>query len=278
MSTWPNAGEADPRPAPGEPYRRVDAGRAAAPRRARGRARRAAPAAARGVPMTSTEATASRSGRRLDPDARRAEILEAALRLYAERPYAEVSTSELAREAGVARGLLNHYFGTKRELYLEALRTLLTIPEAAADRASRAHPGRTRGGRRRLVPRHRPDAPGPVALGRRRRGGRGRRGRRGRRAGRRDRGRPGARRTRPRARPAPPTPRPTSCCAPASAPTSASCAPPRASGSCAARSTVPASATCSSPPSWHSCPPTASVRRRTDDRNHPSGYRPARPR
>jgi cholesterol oxidase len=24
MSTWPNVGEADPRPAPGEPYRRVD--------------------------------------------------------------------------------------------------------------------------------------------------------------------------------------------------------------------------------------------------------------
>jgi AcrR family transcriptional regulator len=71
-------------------------------------------------------------GRRLEPDARRAEILDAAVRLYAERPYADVSTSELAREAGVARGLLNHYFGTKRGLYLEALGVLLTIPEAAA--------------------------------------------------------------------------------------------------------------------------------------------------
>ncbi len=79
-------------------------------------------------------------GRRLDPDARRAEILDAALRIYAERPYADVSTSELAREAGVARGLLNHYFGTKRGLYLEALGVLLTIPEAAAADL----PGRTR--------------------------------------------------------------------------------------------------------------------------------------
>ncbi|MEJ2871437.1 helix-turn-helix domain-containing protein [Actinomycetospora sp. OC33-EN08] len=70
--------------------------------------------------------------RRLDPDARRTEILEAALRLYAVRPYAEVSTTDLAREAGVARALLNHYFGTKRALYLEALRELLTIPEQAA--------------------------------------------------------------------------------------------------------------------------------------------------
>jgi AcrR family transcriptional regulator len=79
-------------------------------------------------------------GRRLGPDARRAEILDAALRIYAERPYAEVSTSELAREAGVARGLLNHYFGTKRGLYLTALRDLLTIPEEAAAEL----PGRTR--------------------------------------------------------------------------------------------------------------------------------------
>jgi AcrR family transcriptional regulator len=74
----------------------------------------------------------SAARRRLEPDARRAEILDAALRLYAERPYADVSTTELAREAGVARGLLNHYFGTKRGLYLTVLRHLLTIPEEAA--------------------------------------------------------------------------------------------------------------------------------------------------
>jgi AcrR family transcriptional regulator len=90
--------------------------------------------------MTSPTAVSPSPGRRLDPDARRAEILDAALRLYAERPYADVSTSELAREAGVARGLLNHYFGTKRGLYLEALGALLTIPEAAATDL----PGRTR--------------------------------------------------------------------------------------------------------------------------------------
>ena len=70
--------------------------------------------------------------RRLDPDTRRSEILDAALRLYAVHPYAAVSTGDLAREAGVARGLLNHYFGTKRELYLEALRLLTTIPDDVA--------------------------------------------------------------------------------------------------------------------------------------------------
>ena len=67
--------------------------------------------------------------RRLEPDARREQILECALRLFGERPYAAVSTTDIAREAGVARGLLNHYFGTKRDLYLEVVRRLVLVPE-----------------------------------------------------------------------------------------------------------------------------------------------------
>jgi AcrR family transcriptional regulator len=39
-----------------------------------------------------------------------------------------VSTTDIAREAGVARGLLHHYFGTKRELYLEVMRSVLRHP------------------------------------------------------------------------------------------------------------------------------------------------------
>jgi AcrR family transcriptional regulator len=39
-----------------------------------------------------------------------------------------VSTSDIAAEAGVARGLINHYFGTKRELYLAVIRRALTVP------------------------------------------------------------------------------------------------------------------------------------------------------
>jgi AcrR family transcriptional regulator len=69
--------------------------------------------------------------RRLGPDQRREEILACAQRLFAERPYGEVSTTEIAREAGVARGLLNHYFGTKRDLYLEVVREAATVPEIA---------------------------------------------------------------------------------------------------------------------------------------------------
>jgi AcrR family transcriptional regulator len=65
---------------------------------------------------------------RLEHDERRRQILVVARRLFSERSYATVSTSDIAREAGVARGLLHHYFGTKRELYLEVVRTLVRMP------------------------------------------------------------------------------------------------------------------------------------------------------
>jgi AcrR family transcriptional regulator len=67
-------------------------------------------------------------GRRLEPDARREQILTCATRLFGERPYAAVSTTDIAREAGVARGLLNHYFGTKRDLYLAVVRQMVHLP------------------------------------------------------------------------------------------------------------------------------------------------------
>ncbi|MDQ6803848.1 MAG: TetR/AcrR family transcriptional regulator [Actinomycetota bacterium] len=65
---------------------------------------------------------------RLEHDERRRQILLVARRLFSERSYAAVSTTDIAREAGVARGLLNHYFGTKRELYLEVVRMLVRMP------------------------------------------------------------------------------------------------------------------------------------------------------
>jgi AcrR family transcriptional regulator len=71
--------------------------------------------------------------RRLEPDERRAQIMACARRLFGERHYDAVSTTELARESGVARGLINHYFGTKRELYLEVVRELMFIPEFAVE-------------------------------------------------------------------------------------------------------------------------------------------------
>ena len=65
---------------------------------------------------------------RMDPDARRDQILRAAARLFRDRPYSEVSISDIAGEAGTARGLLHHYFGSKRELYLEVVRVAARGP------------------------------------------------------------------------------------------------------------------------------------------------------
>ncbi|MFI5719093.1 TetR/AcrR family transcriptional regulator [Nocardia sp. NPDC051750] len=68
--------------------------------------------------------------RRLEPDERRAQILAKAIDMFGERPYAAVSTAELAQRAGVARGLINHYFGNKRDLYLAVVRRMVTLPRA----------------------------------------------------------------------------------------------------------------------------------------------------
>mgnify|MGYP001065108259 CR=1 FL=1 len=62
--------------------------------------------------------------RRLDPDARRREILRAASRAFATRPYETVQLAEVASAAGASRALVNHYFGDKRGLYLAVARAI----------------------------------------------------------------------------------------------------------------------------------------------------------
>ena len=61
---------------------------------------------------------------RLDPAARRDQILDAANALFAERGYEEVTIEDVARAAGVARGLVHHYFGGRKEVYLALLERL----------------------------------------------------------------------------------------------------------------------------------------------------------
>ncbi|RAY12388.1 TetR/AcrR family transcriptional regulator [Actinomadura craniellae] len=65
---------------------------------------------------------------RKEPDERRDQILACARELFSRRPYTTVSNTEIAAAAGVSRGLLNHYFGTKRELYLAAVRQMMSVP------------------------------------------------------------------------------------------------------------------------------------------------------
>jgi AcrR family transcriptional regulator len=60
--------------------------------------------------------------RRLTPGARRAELLRAGERVFTEAAYDDVSIEDIAEAAGVSKNLLYHYFGGKRDLYLETIR------------------------------------------------------------------------------------------------------------------------------------------------------------
>jgi len=59
--------------------------------------------------------------RRLSPAERRDQILDAANTLFADRGYGDVSIEDIARSAGVARGLVHHYFGGRKEVYIALL-------------------------------------------------------------------------------------------------------------------------------------------------------------
>ena len=61
---------------------------------------------------------------RLDPQQRREQILDAANALFAERGYDEVSIGDIASSAGVARGLVHHYFGGRKQVYIALLERL----------------------------------------------------------------------------------------------------------------------------------------------------------
>jgi len=56
--------------------------------------------------------------RRLAPEARRSQIVDAARTLFAERPYGTVTTADVADAAGVARSLVHHYFDGIRGVFL----------------------------------------------------------------------------------------------------------------------------------------------------------------
>lgn len=59
---------------------------------------------------------------RLSPEARRAQLLDLGARLFATRSVDEISIDVLAEEAGVSRGLLYHYFGSKQDFRAAVIR------------------------------------------------------------------------------------------------------------------------------------------------------------
>jgi AcrR family transcriptional regulator len=62
------------------------------------------------------------SRRRLSPEQRRDQLLRIGARLFAERPYDQVWIEEVAERARVSRGLLYHYFPTKRDFFAAVIR------------------------------------------------------------------------------------------------------------------------------------------------------------
>ncbi|WP_331743811.1 TetR/AcrR family transcriptional regulator (plasmid) [Streptomyces sp. NBC_01136] len=59
---------------------------------------------------------------RLKPEERRTQLINIGLRLLVTRPIHEMPIDEVAAEAGISRGLLFHYFPTKRDYYVEVVR------------------------------------------------------------------------------------------------------------------------------------------------------------
>ncbi|MEV6961167.1 TetR/AcrR family transcriptional regulator [Streptomyces sp. NPDC051207] len=58
-----------------------------------------------------------RTRRRLSTGERREQLLSVGARLFSENPYDEVWIEQVAEIAGVSRGLLYHYFPTKRDFF-----------------------------------------------------------------------------------------------------------------------------------------------------------------
>ena len=75
---------------------------------------------------------------RLDVDERRRQLLETGARVFTESAYDEVSMAAVAREAGISKGLLYHYFPSKRDFFVATLEAaaseLAALTETDPDR------------------------------------------------------------------------------------------------------------------------------------------------
>ena len=77
---------------------------------------------------------------RLPVDERRQQLIQLGVELFSRRPFEDISIDEIAEAAGISRGLLYHYFPSKRDFYVAVVRTavdeLMTLIEPADDGAS----------------------------------------------------------------------------------------------------------------------------------------------
>ncbi|GAA4215863.1 TetR/AcrR family transcriptional regulator [Actinocatenispora rupis] len=75
---------------------------------------------------------------RLDPDARRSQLVEIGVRALSRDSLYDLSLDEIAAEAGISRSLLFHYFGSKRRFQLAV------VEAAAAGLLTHTEPDRSR--------------------------------------------------------------------------------------------------------------------------------------
>jgi AcrR family transcriptional regulator len=89
-------------------------------------------AAGRRVPPGAT-------GSRLSTDARREQLVALGIEIFSERPFDEVSIDDIAAAAGISKGLLYHYFPSKRDFYVAVIRSaademqVMTEPDPALE-------------------------------------------------------------------------------------------------------------------------------------------------
>jgi AcrR family transcriptional regulator len=76
------------------------------------------------------------------PTDRRERLLAAGAREFRLGAYEEVSTERIAEQAGVAQGLLFHYFKTKRNFWIEVMRRIVEDQEAALAANTHRDPAR----------------------------------------------------------------------------------------------------------------------------------------
>src|ERR1700739_1060031 len=82
-----------------------------------------------------------RTQRQVQAELTRRKLLDAAVEHFSAHHFDDVATSDITETAGVAQGLLFHYFGNKRGIYLEALRDAANRLNAAATPPSDGSPG-----------------------------------------------------------------------------------------------------------------------------------------
>jgi AcrR family transcriptional regulator len=80
---------------------------------------------------------------RLDMGERRTQLLDLGIDLFSKHGYDDISIDSLAEEAGISKGLLYHYFGSKREYYVATVKAAslhlqrLTVPDPSLPPAAR---------------------------------------------------------------------------------------------------------------------------------------------